>query len=159
MAVLRHPPLTPLARAVAGLVVLLAVFVFLAVSPAPVAFPDHHWEILLLLAGGAALLLADLALATPARAERAARGRRALTDTDELAHLRGYGHFHVVAPDGVIGIVDEILGDRDGRPLAVVVMDGWFGGRRFLVPLTDVEAVDEARRQLVLRGGATLEPR
>jgi len=33
-------------------------------------------------------------------------------------------------PEGVIGIVDEVIGTRDGEPIGLLVVDGWFGARR-----------------------------
>jgi hypothetical protein len=62
--------------------------------------------------------------------------------------LRACEHFHVFAPDGFVGVVDEALGDRRGRPLGLVVTEGWFGAHRFLVPLTEVVTVDEGMREL-----------
>ena len=57
---------TPTSRAlVVNVLVLGAVFVMLAVSPAPVSFPESAWETMLLIAGAVALLLVN-ALAIPA---------------------------------------------------------------------------------------------
>ena len=133
--------------------VLACVFVFLAVSPAPVTFPDDAWETALL-AKGAALLLAANVLATRLGATAGAtprRGRRVDTQTDALLWLREYEHFHVTAADGIIGIVDEVLGDRDGNPIGFVVADGWLATRRFLILLHEVEHVDECRRTVAVR--------
>jgi hypothetical protein len=151
MATLRTSPHGAAAHAAASVAALVVVFVFLAVSPAPVTFPDHHWELLLLLAGGAALLAANLILACgplPARRRPSRRAASAAADAGEVAELRRYEHFHVVTPDGVLGVVSEALADREGRSPALVVSTGWFGTGRFLVPLDDVVAIDEAAREL-----------
>jgi hypothetical protein len=131
--------------------VLLGVFVLLAATPAPVTFPDGPWEAALLAKGAVALLVANLVV-TRFDAVRATRTRaaRRVSTTTRLTQLRAYEHFHVARPDGVIGVVDEVLGDQDGEAQALVVTDGWFGRRRFLVPLADIRGIDAAERTIIV---------
>ena len=131
-------------------VVMAAIFVVLAASPAPVHFPSTHWEALMLAAAALLIVILNLLLAAAAMAQRIERGRRAQTETPDMRDLRLYEHFDVYAADGAIGLVDEVLGDRTGRPRALVVSDGWFGARRFLVPIEAIAAVDAGRRALTV---------
>jgi hypothetical protein len=137
--------------ALANAVIGAAVFVVLAASPAPVTFPSSHWEALLLLAGALILIVANGLIGGVGAATALQRGRAAEADSPELTRLREYEHFHVLDGEGVIGTVAEVLGDRDGRPAALVVEDGWFAARRFVVPLDAVVYVDHDGRQLRLR--------
>jgi hypothetical protein len=126
--------------------VLVAVFVVLAASPAPVHFPSTHWEAVMLAAAAALVLVLPVVLGGAALAERVERGRRAATATGELVELRRYEHYDVDATDGRIGLLDEVLGDRDGAAKVMVVSDGWFGARRFVVPVDAIRFVDDANR-------------
>jgi hypothetical protein len=132
--------------------VLLAVFVVLAVTPAPVTFPSGPWEVVLLLKGAAAVLLTDILLSGLAgvRARRprstAAAGARPVRSGD----MAGLGHYHVQDSTGVVGIIDEVIGDRIGSPRALVVTDGWFGRRRFLVRVDELRAVDHEARTITI---------
>jgi hypothetical protein len=49
---------------------------------------------------------------------------------------------------GVIGLVHEVIGDSTGVPAGLVVVDGWFGARRFLVRLSEVDSIDDAERTI-----------
>lgn len=131
----------------------IGVFVILAISPAPVTFPSSHWEALLLLGGALVLFLANAAVAAAAAASAVQRGRAAETETVELQRLREYEHFHVTTREGVIGTVAEVLGGRDGHPIGLVVADGWFGARRFLVPLDDIVGASTERREVTVIDG------
>jgi hypothetical protein len=141
MAALAHVPIPRLLLVDAS--VILAVFVFLAVTPAPVMFPDDVWETALLLKGGALLLAANVVAVRLRSDSKPRRGPRANMSTDALVDMRRYEHYFVCTPDGVIGIVDQVIGDRRGRPLGLVVVEGWFGSRRFLVPLSDIREIRE----------------
>lgn len=132
--------------------VLAGVFLLLAVTPAPVTFPEDHWETALLLKGAAILLAANilaLHLGSPA-APKPKRGRRVETASDTLVEMRSLEHFHVASPDGVIGVVDEVICDSGGKPIGLLVCDGWFAARRFLVPLTEILEVDPAERTILI---------
>lgn len=126
---------------------ILAVFLFLAISPAPVTFPDRAWEGALLLKGAALLLAANLVVVRLGAGTRP-HGTRATTETSPLVRMRRYEHYDVVDNTGVIGIVDEVLGDHTGVPAAFVVVDGWLGARRFLLPLSAIDAIDDAQRMI-----------
>lgn len=140
-------------------VVLLLVFVVLAVTPAPVTFPNGPWEVVLLVKGAAALLLADLLLMGVARKEVARqevtrrRTRARAMDRQTALEWSRIGHYHVVEANGVVGLVDEVLAGRDGTPQSLVVSDGWFGRRRFVVPLDDLRSVNDAERTITISGG------
>jgi hypothetical protein len=142
--------------------VLAAVFLLLAVTPAPVTFPDGHWETMLLLKG-AVILLASNILAVHIASNTKAKARprhRVDTAGEALLALAELEHYHVAAAEGgLIGVVDEILGDRNGHPLALVVSDGWFRSRRFLVPLHDLSDVDRAQRMIVVSAYSRPAPR
>jgi hypothetical protein len=128
--------------------VLLIVFIFLAITPAPVTFPEDSWETTLLAAGGLLLLAANIAAARPRAEPRGPRGPRPNTSSDALLQMREYEHHRVHVPEGVIGIVDEVIGDRDGEPIGLLVVDGWFGSRRCFVPVTDIREIDNPARTI-----------
>lgn len=131
--------------------VLLGVFVVLAVTPAPVTFPDGPWEVVLLLKGAAALLLTDLLLIGLASKQKEAGRRPALAMDGELAReWRRIGHYHVVESGGVVGVVDEVMADRSGTPRGLIVSDGWFGRQRSLVPLDQLVSIDEDERTVTI---------
>ena len=128
--------------------VLLIVFIFLALTPAPVTFPESSWETALLVKGGLLLLAANIAAARLGTASKLPRGPHPNTSSEPLVRMREYEHHHVLAPEGVIGIVDEVIGDRDGEPVGLLVVDGWFGAQRCFVPLSDVRQIDDAARTI-----------
>jgi hypothetical protein len=129
------------------------VFVVLAVTPAPVTFPDGPWEIVLLLKGAAALLVTDLLLMGVTRRQQAKpRSRVRTLDRESTLEWRRIGDFHVVEPEGVVGVVDEVIADRDGTPRSLIVADGWFGRRRFVVPLDELVSIDEGNRTVSIEG-------
>jgi len=130
--------------------VLLAVFVFLAITPAPVTFPDGVWESLLLLGGGVAVLATNIAAARPRAEAKRKRGPRPKTSSEALVEMRHLEDHHVQTPEGVIGIVDEVIGDRDGKPVGLLVVEGWFGSRRALVPLSDIREVNDDARTITI---------
>jgi hypothetical protein len=131
--------------------VLLGVFVVLAVTPAPVTFPDGPWEVVLLLKGAAALLVTDLLLIGVARRQDGrSRGEVRTMDSESALEWARIGHFHVVQADRVIGVVDEVVADRSGIPRALIASEGWFGRRRFLVPLDELYAIDRDERTVTV---------
>jgi nucleotide-binding universal stress UspA family protein len=74
--------------------------------------------------------------------------------------LDGMVHYLVDTPDGSVGIVDGWERDEDARPQALIVAQGWFGRRRFQIPLDKLLEVDHEHRRIVLaRGAAPLEPK
>jgi nucleotide-binding universal stress UspA family protein len=66
----------------------------------------------------------------------------------------------VDTPDGSVGVLDGWDRDENGRPQALIVAQGWFGRRRFEIPLETLLEIDQERRRIVLaRGAAPLEPK
>ena len=137
--------------ALANAAILVAVFVILAITPAPVTFPGDHWEAILLLAGGLLLLAGNALAAALGAAAAVDRSRHVADENDTMQRLRHYEHFIVYDADGILGTVDEMLPDPSGEPLGFVVAAGWFGGRRFFVLLNAVGDVDIAAREITLR--------
>ncbi len=132
--------------------VLLGVFVVLAVTPAPVTFPDGPWEIILLLKGAAALLLTNILLiGIVRRHEEKDRITAQSMDKETALKWRRINHYEVMAAEGVIGVVDDVLATRDGTPTAIVISDGWFGRRRFLVPLDELRSIDTDERTITIQ--------
>jgi hypothetical protein len=125
---------------------IVAVFFFLAWSPAPVTFPTGPWEGALLAKGAAVLLVANVVVVR-GRIRRP-HGATADAPSDALVRMRRYEHYEVLDESGVIGLVDETLGDRTGVPVAMVVVCGGFRARRFVVPLRDILAIDDRLRQV-----------
>ena len=70
---------------------------------------------------------------------------------DAFEEMRGY---LVNGPEGEIGILDEWLRDEDGRPTTLIVAQGWWGRRRFQVPVADLIRVDHRRELMYLAPGA-----
>jgi nucleotide-binding universal stress UspA family protein len=74
--------------------------------------------------------------------------------------LDGIIHYLVDTPEGSVGIVDEWERDENGRPQTLIVAQGWFGRRRFEVPLDAILEIDHGDRRIILaRGAAPLEPK
>jgi hypothetical protein len=132
--------------------VLLIVFLVLAITPAPVTFPSGTWELVLLLKGGVALLLTDLILSGPATDEERGAPLRRLASRliGSRAAPSRLDHYHVLDATGTVGIVDEVLADREGVSRALVVTEGWRGQRRFLVGIDELRAVDHASRTVTV---------
>ena len=128
--------------------VLLILFIFLAVTPAPVTFPEGAWETTLLLSGGLALLAANIAAARLDGDSKPRHVVRPDTSSEALEAMREYEHYHVLTPEGVVGIVDEVIGDRDAEPVGLLVVDGWFKSRRYLIPSDDIRAIDDTARTI-----------
>ena len=144
-----RPGLWPLV--VINSIAIIVTFVALAASPAPVHFPSTHWEALMLVGAAALILVGNLMLVGEAVARHVERGRQAKTATSRLAELRRVEHFHVYSDDDVIGIVDEVIGDRHGEAEVLVIATGWFGATRFYVPAEAISAVDERNRVVRIR--------
>ena len=132
-------------------IAIAAIFVVLAASPAPVHFPSTHWEALLLACAAAVFLAANVVLAGAAVARSIERGRQAKTDTGTLTTLRACEHFDVIADDGWIGIVDEVMANREGEDEILIVTHGWFGARGFYIPVSDVSSTDEVNKTIRLK--------
>lgn len=130
---------------------MLAVFAFLALSPAPVTFPDGAWEGALLLKGGAILLAANVLVGRLGSSAHP-HGTAANTASDPLLRMRRFEHYEVMDDSGVIGVVDEVIGDSGGVPAGLVVVEGWFGARRFLVRLAEVDSIDDMERTISISG-------
>jgi nucleotide-binding universal stress UspA family protein len=72
----------------------------------------------------------------------------------------GMVHYLVDTPDGSVGIVDGWVRDEHARPQALIVAQGWFGRRRFEIPLEKLIEIDHEHRRIVLaRGVVPLEPK
>jgi nucleotide-binding universal stress UspA family protein len=70
------------------------------------------------------------------------------------ADLEAMVHYLVDTPEGAVGVLDEWIRDDRGRPTGLVVAQGWFGRRRFEIPLEKLTAVDHACRRVVVASGA-----
>ena len=129
--------------------VLLGVFVVLAVTPAPVTFPDGPWETALLLKGAVALLLANafvLQLRASTQCPRTSTDVRYPDPQQSLDVLTESVDYEVCADGQSIGVVDEVVATRDGSVVGLVVVQGWFGRRRFMVTLDEVQSFDHSSR-------------
>jgi nucleotide-binding universal stress UspA family protein len=66
----------------------------------------------------------------------------------------------VDTPDGSVGIVDGWIRDERGHPQTLIVAQGWFGRRRFEIPLDALIEIDHEDRRIILaRGAAPHEPK
>ena len=132
-------------------VVLLLVFMVMAVTPAPVTFPEGPWEVVLLVKGAVALLLADLVLFGVARNDvRTGRSRVRSMDREVALDWSRIGDYHVVEQEAVLGVVEDVIADRSGTPKGLIVSHGWFGRRRFLVPLDELRSIDGTERTVTV---------
>lgn len=95
---------------------------------------------------------------TPARADGIVRHMGLLgLESRRDYELDGMIHYLVDTPDGAVGVLDRWKRDEQGRPLALIVAQGWFGRRRFAIPLEELIQIDhEARRIVLARGAAPL---
>lgn len=130
--------------------ILFCVFVVLAVTPAPVTFPDGPWELAFLLKAAVALLVADVVLVGITEGRRRTKSRVRPLDEGTVLELRRLGHYHLVDSHGVVGVVDQVIADRDGVPRALIVSDGWLFQRRFLVPLDELRSIDDIERTITV---------
>jgi nucleotide-binding universal stress UspA family protein len=74
--------------------------------------------------------------------------------------LDGMVDYLVDTPDGSVGIVDGWERDEHARPQTLIVAQGWFGRRRFQIPLEKLIEIDHEHRRIVpARGAAPLEPK
>lgn len=77
----------------------------------------------------------------------------------ELLLLESHGFLVDALHDEPVGVVDEVVVDQEGRPEALVVAAGWFGRRRFIVPVEDVDEIDpRGRRVRLRRRGVAIDP-
>jgi sporulation protein YlmC with PRC-barrel domain len=65
----------------------------------------------------------------------------------KVSELRGY---HIVAVDGEIGHVDDLLIDDGGRTVQYLVVDtsNWIGGRSVLISPSVVGRIDSAAKKI-----------
>jgi hypothetical protein len=63
-------------------------------------------------------------------------------------------HYLVDTPDGPVGVLDGWERDAPGQTERLVVADGWFGRRRFTLPVEDVLRIDHERRSVLIAGRA-----
>jgi nucleotide-binding universal stress UspA family protein len=74
--------------------------------------------------------------------------------------LDGMVDYLVDTPDGSVGILDGWVRDERGQPKALIVAQGWFGRRRFEIPLDALVEIDHEDSRIILaRGAAPLEPK
>lgn len=67
-------------------------------------------------------------------------------------------YYLIETPDGAVGVFDGCERDEHGRPTVLLVAQGWFGRRRFEIPVQKIIEVDHGRRRIVLaRGAAPLD--
>jgi hypothetical protein len=130
--------------------VLVIVFLVLAITPAPVTFPNGTWELVLLLKGAGALLLTDVILGGASGDKHTIPVRHV---TSRL--LRGASnphrldHYHVQDTSGTIGIVEEVLADRQDAHRAIVVTGG-SARHRFLINIEELQRVDHDERTITV---------
>jgi len=62
--------------------------------------------------------------------------------------LDGMVHYLVDTPEGAVGILDGWERDEHGRPKTLLVAQGWFGRRRFEIPVEKLLKIDHERRAL-----------
>jgi hypothetical protein len=148
-----HHPHSPSAGRMLALVVAFgAVFVFLAVTPAPVTFPDSAWEAALLLKGAIVLLAVNAWLLL----REAPAVRRVLADAPTPANVVAYDSltgcidYHVIVGDETLGIVEDLPLARDGVISGILVSQGWLRARRVLVQLDEVRRIDHDSRVVEL---------
>lgn len=67
--------------------------------------------------------------------------------------LDGMVDYVVDTPEGSAGILDGWKRDEHGRPEALIVAQGWFGRRRFEVPLEALRQIDHDDRRIILAPG------
>jgi len=144
---------TPARRAlVVNVMVLAAVFVVLAVSPAPVSFPESAWETALLTIGAVALLLVNaLVFPTPRTASRAPLTAHMPPDDRVLEEFLACVDYEIIDADETAGIVSEVLVTRDGVILGLAVQHGLLRMRRYVVTLDQIHSFDHAARTIYLR--------
>ena len=141
---------------VVNVMVLGAVFVFLAVSPAPVSFPESPWETGLLATGAVALLLVNALLIRPTRdVPRAPVAAHTPPDEKVLDLYSSFVDYEVVDGEHVVGITDEVLVTRDGRIVALSVKHGFLRTRRFAVTPDEIRSLDHANRAIYVGPSST----
>lgn len=60
--------------------------------------------------------------------------------------------FHVLSPEGPIGVVQEIrYGSRQDRPDVLIVRSGLFGRRVLVIPVERVQEIIPREQRIVLR--------
>jgi hypothetical protein len=132
--------------------VLVIVFLVLAITPAPVTFPTGTWELVLLLKGAAALLLTDVLLSGASGGKHTTSFRQLTTRlVRAVSSPHRLDHYHVRDAGGTIGIVEEVLVDRQQISRAIVVAHGWACRHRFVVDMDDVRAVDHEARTVIVK--------
>ena len=62
--------------------------------------------------------------------------------------------FLVDSPEGAVGVVDEVVRRMDGGVDSLAVAGGWFGRRRHLISVREVEEICPGAQRLVVRAGA-----
>ena len=83
--------------------------------------------------------------------------RATLPGQFELLLLQSEGYLVDAMPAEPIGVLDEVVVDRDGRPTELVVACGWFGRRRCSVGVDEVHDIEpENRRVRVRRSAASI---
>jgi nucleotide-binding universal stress UspA family protein len=63
-------------------------------------------------------------------------------------------YYLVETPDATVGIVDGWERDEHARPQALIVAQGWFGRRKFGIPVEKLIEIDHEHRRVVLARGA-----
>ena len=141
-------PSLPTARVVLyQSIVVAAVFLALAITPAPVTFPSTPWQAVLLAKGALALILANaLVVRSAPHTASQPRHRKLEGNGSAVAAMSAYVDYHVTEDGEVIGVVDQVVAGRRGEVVGFLVAHGWVRARRFFVGLAEVEAVDDAAR-------------
>lgn len=59
-------------------------------------------------------------------------------------------------PEGYAGMVHDWIVSDDGTPTAMIVSQGWFGRRRYEVPVSDLIAIHHASKRIFVSAAAPL---
>jgi nucleotide-binding universal stress UspA family protein len=68
-------------------------------------------------------------------------------------------YYLVDTPDGPVGVLDGCERDEHGRPMRLIVSQGWFGRRRLGIPLEELIKVDHEGQRIIVARGAALPDR
>jgi hypothetical protein len=67
-------------------------------------------------------------------------------------------HYLVDTPDGPVGVLIDVTEDATGRPVTLLIGQGWFGRRTLAVAADSIIGINHrARRILLTTGAAPLE--
>jgi nucleotide-binding universal stress UspA family protein len=82
------------------------------------------------------------------------RGAMAWFALEPADRFDGMVDYLIDTPEGFVGVLDGWERNEHGQPSAVNVAQGWFGRRRFSVPIGQISGIDHGRGSLTLATGA-----